>query len=383
MDISKALEELKLKNYDEAAELFRDAAESGNGDACDFMVQMYLLSLSDKVLKQDALRYAIKGYELRSKDSCFNMGTLYHNGLWGVPDLTKAYEFFLEGADDYHDSRCCHALGEMLRQGETGGAPNVDEAVKRYGEAASRGYYPSQFMLAKIFENVVKDFAVTLDFYRNAAQQGHVDAMLRLGVIYEKGIRVDKDIAQSLDWYEKAAEKGSDEASLKIAKICLQPGIYQNVAEENRKRAYHLLSRLAEKGDHPHACYLLASMLESGQGIKKNENKARLMYCSAAEQGVLPALYKYACMMVWGTGGEKDPVQGFALLHVLYYLLTSHSIDIHSGDDLISPDELLELTEKQLADLEYDLSPEDKATAFKMADERIGRIFGVSPESAV
>ncbi len=382
MEITKALEELKLKNYNDAADLFRDAAESGNGDACDFMVQMYLLNLTDKVNKQDALHYAIKGYELRSKDSCFNMGTLYRTGMWGVPDLSKAYEFFLEGSQEYHDPRCSHALGEMLRLGEIGGSPKVDDAIKHYGEAAAHGYYPSQFILAKIFENVVKDFSVTLDFYRQAAEKGHVDAMLRLGIIYEKGIRVAKDISQSLHWYEKAAENNSDEASLKIAKICLDPDKYQGVAQENVNRSYELLSSLVAKSKNPQACYLLALMLEGSRGIPSDEEKSRKLYCEAAEQGLLPALYKYALMLVRGQGGEVDEVQGFALLHVLYFLLTSHGTDIHSGDELIASDDLLELTEKQLADLEYELSDEDRAKAFKMADDKIGRVFGIDAISS-
>ena len=94
MDLKEAIESLHVKDYSQALALFRDAAESNNADACDFIVQMYLMNLEPSITADDYLQYSIKGYEYRSKDGCFNLGTIYRNGVLGVPDFPKAYEFF-------------------------------------------------------------------------------------------------------------------------------------------------------------------------------------------------------------------------------------------------------------------------------------------------
>ena len=53
-----------------------------------------------------------------------------------------------------------------------------------------------------------QDLAKAVKWFSAAAEQGHVDAMFRLGQMYEKGEGVDMDIAQARQWYKAANEKG-------------------------------------------------------------------------------------------------------------------------------------------------------------------------------
>ena len=75
------------------------------------------------------------------------------------------------------------------------------------------------------------------------AEQGHSNAQLNLGRMYEKGLGVQKDDAKAAEWYRKAAEQGMIRAQ-----------------------------------------FGLAVMYEEGRGIEKDESKAEEWYRKAAEQ---------------------------------------------------------------------------------------------------
>lgn len=383
MNLDEAIESLKVKDYKQALDLFKDAAAGGNPDACDFIVQMYIMALEPSITSDDYLQYSIKGYEYRSKDGCFNLGSIYRNGMLGDPDLNKAYEFFLEGATEYQDPRCQYFLAEMLRNGEVGKI-NVDEAVKYYGMAAGRGYYPAQFMLAKIFENVVDNFQTTLEFYENAVKNGHVDAMLRLAYIYEKGIRLPKNFDKAVEYYKSAAEHGSAEAKLKLARIGIEPQNYGGVSSFSRSDACKMLKELSEESKVNNlikrdALYFLGQLYE--QGIEKDSpdfNAAFECFSKSSNLGSLPSMYKYGCYLFNGQGCVADKVEAFAILHIVRFISSSNVDPSVKSQELISPDQLVELTERRLVDYEEQLTEAQRSEAFKIADERLGRIFNVS-----
>ena len=378
MDLKEAIESLHVKDYSQALALFRDAAESNNADACDFIVQMYLMNLEPSITADDYLQYSIKGYEYRSKDGCFNLGTIYRNGVLGVPDFSKAYEFFFEGANENQDARCQYFLAEMLKNGEVGKI-DVDEAVKYYGIAASHGYYPAQFMLAKIFENVVENFQTTLEFYENAVRNNHVDAMLRLAYIYEKGIRVTKDYSKAVEYYTMAGENGSAEAKLKLAKIGIESQNDKTAVKTNTRHAVKLLKELVEDsktGDlvKRDALYYLGQLYERNGS---DAPKAYECFYQSSNLGSLPSMYKYACYLFDGRGCSANKVEAFALLHIVRFIASSNVDPSVKSMDLISPDQLVELSERRLVDFEELLSEEERSEALKMADNRLGQIFNV------
>jgi len=47
-----------------------------------------------------------------------------------------------------------------------------------------------------------------MEWYRKAAEQGHVYAPRYLGEMCENGYGVEKKISTAVEWYRKAAERG-------------------------------------------------------------------------------------------------------------------------------------------------------------------------------
>uniref|UniRef100_UPI00260B7424 tetratricopeptide repeat protein n=1 Tax=uncultured Neisseria sp. TaxID=237778 RepID=UPI00260B7424 len=59
---------------------------------------------------------------------------------------------------------------------------------------------------------VRQDDAQAVQWYRRAAEQGHAQAQVLLGVMYENGQGVRQDYAQAAQWYRRAKEQGAAEA---------------------------------------------------------------------------------------------------------------------------------------------------------------------------
>jgi TPR repeat protein len=59
---------------------------------------------------------------------------------------------------------------------------------------------------------VEQDDAEAANWYRKAAEQGHITAQNNLGVMYERGLGVEQDYAEAASWYRKAAEQGNTDA---------------------------------------------------------------------------------------------------------------------------------------------------------------------------
>jgi TPR repeat protein len=53
-------------------------------------------------------------------------------------------------------------------------------------------------------------------WFRKAAEQGHVDAQSSLALMYSAGLGVPHDVIEAAKWYREAAERGDAEAQAAI-----------------------------------------------------------------------------------------------------------------------------------------------------------------------
>jgi hypothetical protein len=108
-----------------------------------------------------------------------------------------------------------------------GGPQNVAEAARLFEQArltALRG--PDRWVadevsvvLGEIYfkgNGVPRDRTKSLDYFRAAADAGHVRAMNFLGTMYENGEVVNKDLGKALELYQVAAEGGNPDAQYNI-----------------------------------------------------------------------------------------------------------------------------------------------------------------------
>ncbi len=64
-----------------------------------------------------------------------------------------------------------------------------------------------------------KNFAQARQWFRRAAEQGHVAAQYQIGVLYEQGRGGKRDLAQARAWFRKAAEAGHADAGRALERL--------------------------------------------------------------------------------------------------------------------------------------------------------------------
>lgn len=101
----------------------------------------------------------------------------------------------------------------------------------------------------------------------SSAEKGDANAQYSVARSYELGKRVKSDRKKSLKWYSKSADQGHLEASYRLGLI-----YYKGIGgyKTDFEKAFKYLSQAA-KGNHKRSQTHLAKMYENGDGVDKSE----------------------------------------------------------------------------------------------------------------
>jgi len=105
---------------------------------------------------------------------------------------------------------------------EAGADQRDAEAAKRYREAAEQGHVEAQFNLGHMYfmgKGVPENDAEAFKWWREAAEQGHADAQYELGHMYYNGWSVPENDAEAFAWWRKAAGQGHERAKERLEKL--------------------------------------------------------------------------------------------------------------------------------------------------------------------
>lgn len=111
------------------------------------------------------------------------------------------------------DSEAQFTLGRLCEKGdaENGIPKSPAKAANWYERAASQGHPQAKVYLGVLYENgsgVGRDLAKAVNWYRSAAEQEYPKAQVYLGEMYERGVGVKQDYAEAYKWFYLAANHG-------------------------------------------------------------------------------------------------------------------------------------------------------------------------------
>lgn len=135
---------------------------------------------------------------------------------------------------------------KIYRQGEASfygdsGEPDYDTARRLFLKAADEGHVQAMFRIGRMYEQglgVGKDQHAALNWYRKAAELGNTQAMVRIARIYGRGLGVERDYDLALAWLRKASEAGDGIAMINLA-VMYDKG--WGVSTDAREASRHLL----------------------------------------------------------------------------------------------------------------------------------------------
>jgi cell division septation protein DedD len=150
------------------------------------------------------------------------------------------------------------------------------------------------------------DFAGAVAQWGDPAIKGDPDAQFNMGQAYKLGRGVKQDLNMALEWYRKAAQQGHLQAADNIGHLLH----YQGKVPE----ALPYLQASAERGE-PRGQYLLATELFNGTQIEKDWVRAYALMTRASSAGLAPASRSLAEMDKYIPLEQRQ--QGVALAGVL------------------------------------------------------------------
>lgn len=216
-------------------------------------------------------------------EALFAAATRLHDGLEVPQNHGRAEALYRQAAEKGHVG-AQHQLGKYLFVGLAGGEANAEEAVvwlrraaesgdpehiydlaraletlgqvgeaaQRYRVAAEAGHAEAAVSLGVMYQNgsgVAQDFSAAKALYDGPASQDSARALNNLGLLYVRGDGVAQDYGQAAAYFQKAAELGSQQAMTNLG-VLYDNGFGVEQSDELAATWYQRGGRGAQSGDH-------------------------------------------------------------------------------------------------------------------------------------
>ena len=170
----------------------------------------------------EALEWYRKAAEQGFASAQNNLGAMYHEGS-GVPqDYIEAVAWYRKAAEQGLAAAECN-LGNMYRKGY-GVKRDNKEAVRWIRKAADQGYPVGQYLLGYMYISglgVSENYSKGEEWMLKAAEQGLAIAQYNLGCLYQY---VEYDLRKAKKWYRKAAKQGHTKAIDRLKELGVPVG---------------------------------------------------------------------------------------------------------------------------------------------------------------
>lgn len=144
------------------------------------------------------------------------------------------------------------------------------------------------------------------EYYKKAAEQGHIDAQWRMGVCYYTGNGLSMNKIKAVEWVRKAAEQGHVLAQYSLGNFYLNG---EEGLPMNKVKAAEWYQKSANQ-EYAEAQFELGICYSKGEGVFMNKAKTVEWWKKAAEQGHADAQCGLGVYYITGTGVPADITKG-------------------------------------------------------------------------
>ena len=372
------------RNVASAMHAYKKSAEFGNVTAPFRRCNLLLRGTDEQ--QQEAAEILTKLAETRAADAGLMLGEAYALGLIGdAPSFEKAQKWW-KGSADAGEARALinlsllmegkygfkeqlnpdAALEHLRRASEIGnavamaalgsrflngreGLRNEEKGLKWLRHAAALNVADADLVLGDHEANQLQNFVQARTHYEAAIKHGSVAALLRLGILSQRGLGAEANLDAALKLFKQAAARGSGEGAHLAASLLLNAksdtnqaaltaegyrfllaAASQRTAAQVDLALLYLSGRLgvadpvsaaawfdrAARLNDPQAQNNLAALFESGTGVTRNLQSAFNLYRLASRRGHPAATTALGRIHERGIGMEKDRITAWALYSV-------------------------------------------------------------------
>lgn len=198
----------------QAFRLFKIAADGGQPDAQFIVGQIYAVVM--KNYDEAAVMYR-RADKAGHSDAQLNLGLCYISGEGVIRDSVQAVKCFRRAADA-GSAGAQSNLGLYYYNGN-GVDFSHKQAVELYQQAAEAGHLDAQTNLGRCYINgngVPQDPEQVVKWFWRAAKAGNAEAQFNLGLCYYNGNGVDRSHKLAVAWYLQAADAGQPDAQYRL-----------------------------------------------------------------------------------------------------------------------------------------------------------------------
>ncbi|GAB5446241.1 MAG: hypothetical protein Gyms2KO_11140 [Gymnodinialimonas sp.] len=292
-------------NYSVAHELYRVAAEAGDGFAAYNFGSLYEYGEGVAVNGDHAGRWYRRAGEYGRAAGWYRYAFIYSRGEIVPQNYDIAVEGFLTSADQGY-APAMYELGRMYRAGN--GLVQSDQLAAQWFErGAEVGHAASMTNAGFMYERgrgVRQSYSEAARYYQMAADAGHADGTARLGVLYLDGDGVPRDPEGAYILFNRAADGGSSLA-MRTLGFMLRDG---DGVPQDESAAADWFRMATDQGDAS-AATQLAFLYFRGRGVPADVAEAERLYRMGAEGGNLLAMRSLGNFLRDGVAGNRDQVE--------------------------------------------------------------------------
>lgn len=281
------------KDINKAKYYLSKASENGNIKAQLYLAQLYF----DEKNYKEAINFFRKAANQNNKTAKFKLARMYEAGEGVEKDLDEAIKLYKESTT-IEMNEVQNSIGIEFYNNE-----EYNKAFEYYQEAAKKGNMYGQYNLGLLYLQglgVTKDSKEAFEWLRKSAEQGNREAQNQLGNMYFNGDGVEKNIHEAMKWAEKSAQQGNTNSQNNL-------GVIYNMGEivpRNLSEAIKWFKKSAEQG-HETAQYNLAYIYSNEKGYINKEEALRF-YTLSAERGNINSMYELYLIYLKGDDVEKN-----------------------------------------------------------------------------
>ena len=230
----------------------------------------------------------------------YRLGYMYANGEGVEEDISRGIEYYRQSAEANNalGAYCLaanYALGRGLEQ-------DYERAYHWYEVSARAGDIDAVVQLGLMWakgEGREVDYGQSLEWWLKAAEQDHAGALLYIGELYHKGNGVKASSAEAAKWFVRCWQAGNSSGPAAIRAVLpgleeaaeagdveaqCQMGVIYWRGKIDIEKAVGWLERASGSG-HPEACRLLGFLLDNGDGVPQDRERAVELFLQGAEGG--------------------------------------------------------------------------------------------------
>jgi len=158
------------------------------------------------------------------------------------------------------------------------------------------------------------DIATAITSWTKASDGGHPMAAFLMGRLYEVGNGVEKSPQQAFHFYEMAADEGNVQAAVKVGFVYRDGNKALDIKKDYGKALSYF-----EKGAlqfWPESQYYLADMYRRGLGVEPSRTEGLRWLILAAKKRYAPAHLELARIYFAGEGVLQDRVTGWSFIDI-------------------------------------------------------------------